>query len=388
MAKPSIRRGEIGVAALVAAGLLLLNIGYVSARLGLVHKPRQVSETDHYRYIEMAKGPDARPELSREDPFCWRVGVPAVAGALARTGLSLNLAFHLVTNLSLFGFLLAIYVYLRRLEFAARTALVGLVLVGMMQGAVRWYEYQYWMTDPTCLFLVASSLLLIQSGRWLPLALVAAANALVRETSVVVFPFLFLHIARTESRRAALVKTGAIAALPIALLVTLRLLIVPVQPSPLLAVLDDALSFRGRHLFDNQLYLLTMGTWGVLIPLLFLLRRNAARRAWSRTEDVALLATAYASLAVANNTERLLAYALPAVLPAALTALDALAEDTRLRWEMVAVAVVGLQALFWMETRLFGDGMSVYQPTSLLVVGAMVAFWLGALVLRRRARRP
>jgi hypothetical protein len=384
MAKEAVRGRELGAAALVAAALLLLNAGYVSLRLGVLHKPRQVAESDHYRYIEMAKGRDARPELAREDPFCWRVGVPAMAGALARLGLGLNLPFYLLTNVSLFAFLLVLYAYLRRRGLPPRTALVGLVLAGLVQGAVRWYEYQYWMTDPTCLLLVVVSLLLAEDGRWRALAGVAALSALVRETSVIVFPFVFFRLARTESLRAAVVKTGALAALPLALLVLLRVVITPLQPSPLLDVLHDALGFRWRHLLDNQIYLLTVGSWGVLLPLLLLLRRRDVREVL-RAEDLALLATVYASLAVANNTERLLAYALPALLPAALTALDALAEDGRLRREIVAVAAVAAQAVFWNQTRLFGDGMSLYQPTNLVVIGTMAVFGLGALALRRTA---
>jgi hypothetical protein len=52
----------------------------------------------------------------------------------------------------------------------------------------------------------------------------------------------------------------------------------------------------------------------------------------------------------------------------------------------VAAAAVALQALFWTETRLFGDGTSLYQPTSLVVVGALAAAFAAAALLRRRGR--
>jgi cytochrome c-type biogenesis protein CcsB len=38
-------------------------------------------------------------------------------------------------------------------------SVVGLVLVGLMQGAVRWFEYQYWMTDPSALMLTTLAFL-------------------------------------------------------------------------------------------------------------------------------------------------------------------------------------------------------------------------------------
>ena len=37
---------------------------------------------------------------------------------------------------------------------------LAVVLMGLTQGAVRWFEYQYWMSDPLCLALVAAAILL------------------------------------------------------------------------------------------------------------------------------------------------------------------------------------------------------------------------------------
>ena len=50
----------------------------VSSRLGFLHKAKQVKEYDHWRYIEMARGPEGRPALQREPPYCFRLAVPAL----------------------------------------------------------------------------------------------------------------------------------------------------------------------------------------------------------------------------------------------------------------------------------------------------------------------
>ncbi len=78
---------------LLALALLALNTGWVSARLGFLHKPHQVAEHDHLRYLAMARGEQGDAELARQSPYCWRVAVPAAAALLARTGMKLNLAF-------------------------------------------------------------------------------------------------------------------------------------------------------------------------------------------------------------------------------------------------------------------------------------------------------
>jgi len=373
---PRLSRRDLVTGALAATLALGLNVGYVSARLGFVHKPKQVRETDHFRYIEMAKGDGGRPELAREPPYCWRVLVPALARGLGHAGLSLNAAFYVVTNLSLFGFLLVLYLYLRDLGFDRRLSLTGLALVVLMQGAVRWFEYQYWMSDPLCLFLVALAFLLVRQERHGALAAVSVVAALVRETYVVVYPHYLLHLRKRGTWTHALMRTAVVSAAPIAILLFLRHAIVPNQPDDLAASLQENVAFRIRHLFDNQLYVLTVGTWGVLFPLFFLFPGRLWELARRHFDQLAPALVVYASLLVSNNTERPLAYAVPALLPAALHNLRAFLAETGLPASGVIAVAVALQAFFWGQTRLFELGMSIYQPANLGVAAALLAFWV------------
>lgn len=370
--------------------ILLLSIHAlsVSAHLGFVHKPRRVLETDHYRYLEMARDPHA--ELAREPPFCWRVLVPFLARVLAHTGLNLNAAFYLITNASLLAFLVMVFQYLRQLGFGVPQAMLGLALTGLMQGAVRWYEYQYWMTDPAALLLLVLALCFLQAGRTVAVGLTAVVAALVRETSLIFFPFVFVREWRQRSFGRALAKTAGLALAPVLILILLRIFIQPIEPTDFRAVLTDALSFRLRHLSDNQPYVLTVGTWGVLLPLSVLFPRRIAALAARHLEHVALFAAVYTSLVLANNTDRLLAYALPAMLPAALVSLDWFVAATGVPWLGIAALVVALQAYVLAETRLYEMGVSIYQPTNRGVVVAMAAFWLAgqaALFAARRRQR-
>jgi hypothetical protein len=369
-------RQDVLLGSLAALLALALNAGYVSAHLGFVHRPKQVRESDHHHYIEIAEGEAGRRALAAAPPYLWRVLTPLLARGLTHAGLSLNAAFYLVTNLSLFGFLLVLFLYLREAGFDRPLGLTGLALVALMQGAVRWFEYQYWMSDPPCLFLVALAFWLVRRERHVALGAVSLVAAFVRETYVIVYAHYFLRLLKRGSWLRAAARTLAVSAAPIAVLLLLRQAIVPNQPDDLVASFHENVAFRLRHLFDNQWYVLTVGTWGVLFPLLLLYPGRAWDLSRRHFDQLAPALLVYASLAVSNNTERPLAYAVPALLPAALHNLRTFLAETGLPAKGVLLAAVALQAFFWSRTRLFELGISIYQPANLSVAGAMLVFWV------------
>jgi hypothetical protein len=371
--------------ALLALALLAVNSAWVSHRLGFLHKPKHVLEGDHHHYIAMARGPAGDPELARTPPYCFRVLTPAIVRGLGRLGLSLNAAFYLVTNLSLFGFLLVLWRLTAALGFGRLERVLGLVLVGLTQGAVRWFEYQYWMTEPPCLFLLALGLYFLQRDRLLPLALVSIVAAFVRETYVVLYPCLFAAEWKRRGLRAALLRTTAVAAVPMAIYVALRLIVPASARDNFLEGILDSLAFRGRHL-DDQPYVLTVGTWGVSLPLALMFPSRILAGVRRHPHLAMLIACVYATLLISNNTERPLSYAVPAVLAAALYGFRHLAAEARLPAGGVAAVVVALQVHFWVVTRFAEDGMSMYQPTNWGVFAAMAAFWIAGQAVRRRRR--
>jgi hypothetical protein len=382
-------RWDLGWGALAAASLLALNVAYVASSLGFVHKPRTVLETDHLRYLEMARGPagtDAAPRLA---PFCWRVLTPWLANLLSRAGLGVNPAFYLLTNLFLFAFLLTLFLHLRDLGHGVGLSLLGLTLAGLVQGAVRWYEYQYWMTDPLCLFLVMLGFLLVHRGRDAALAAVSAAGMLARESYLLVLAYHVLQRLRSQGRGAGFWRALGTAALGVALLALVRGLIVPTNDPDPLRTMERAVAFRLRHVLDNQVYLLSVGSLGVLFPMVLLSPRRLVAWGRSRYDEAAYLALVYLSLLMGNNTERLLAYGLPVVVPLAVVQLERFAQDARTPLAWLGAACLGLQALFWTQTRLLGEqGLSAYQPANAVVALAMASFWLACrLRLRFAARR-
>jgi len=385
------RRADTVLGALVALALLGLNVTFVSSRLGFLHKPKQVKEYDHWRYVEMARGEEGRPALQREPPYCFRVAVPAIVRGLSRLGLSLNAGFFLVTNAALFGFLIVLWLHLRDLGFSLSLRVTGLLVVGLTQGAVRWFEYQYWMTDPAALFLVMLAFFLLERRKWAHLVATSVLAAFVRETYVLVYPYVFLHeLRRGQSGRGTVVpavgRAVALAAVPLAILVAIRRLVTPTRPDDLVSGIVDSMTFRWNHLLDNQPYVLTIGTFGVLVPLLLLFPARLPALVRPHFDRAAYVAFVYASLVISNNTERPLAYALPAVVPAALWCLRAFIREARVPEFVVLPVVVALQALFWLGQRWAEMGMSIYQPVNWTTVAAMATCWLAAQALLRRSR--
>jgi hypothetical protein len=382
------RLRDATVGALVAVAILVANSAYVSARMGFLHKPHRVLETDHHHYLAMARGAQGDPWLARRQPYCWRVLIPWSAALLHRAGLSLNAAFFLITNLSLFGLLFALDLLLAARGIRRDLRILGLVLVGLMQGAVRWFEYQYWMTDPTGLMLTTVAFLAIETKRAKLLWLTSVLAAFVRETYVLVYPYYFLVLVRREGLTSALRRTLMLGVVPFLITLALRHW-VPANPHDgLIASIVDNLGFRLRHIFDNGLYLLTIGTWGVLLPLA-LLRPHRIGAACRRNVDQALfLGLVYlTTILISNNNERPLAYALPVLLPAALANLAFAMERVRLSRGALFALILTLQLLFYVRTRFTGQGISIYQPVSWSVTVALILFWLGGLWLLY-ARRP
>jgi hypothetical protein len=125
----------------------------------------------------------------------------------------------------------------------------------------------------------------------------------------------------------------------------------------------------------------------VLVPLVLLFPSRLPALARRHFDRALYVLSVYATLVISNNNERPLAYALPALVPAALWCLRAFLDETRLPAVPVLAAVVALQAVFWAGQRWADIGMSIYQPVNWTTVAAMATAWLAAQVVLSR-RRP
>jgi hypothetical protein len=377
---------DAGVTFLAALVLVLANVAYVAGGLGAPpHRPRQVKELDHYRYLAMAEAPpgQAPDPAARERPFSRRVLAPALVYGATRLGAGIHAAFWALFVFASTAFLFLLGRFLRALGFDAALSLAGMTLAALTPGAVRWYAYQYWMPDPLCQALVVLGLLLALRGRDAALAAVSIAGVVTRETYVIVPLWAALHFCRVDGVRAGLRRSALVFA-PAAVALVALYVVVPAQGGPtLLEAAREMLAFRARHLFDGQLYFVTLGTFGALLPLLLVRLPRAARALRDRPEDAVLAVVVVASLAVANNTDRLLVYALPVLLPPGLRALGAFGEVVGRGAAFATVAAV--QAAFYVLTPGWGTpGLSLYRPANVWVIGACVVLTLALVSAARR----
>jgi hypothetical protein len=199
---------------------------------------------------------------------------------------------------------------------------------------------------------------------------------------------VFLRDLRTgRPLREAVARTAALAALPFATLVAIRRLVRPNQPDDFVSGIVDSLTFRAHHALDNQLYVVTLGAFGVLLPLVLLFPARLPGLARRHFDRALFVLSVYVTLVISNNNERPLAYALPALVPAALWCLRAFLRETGLPERPVLAAVVALQAVFWAGQRWAEIGMSIYQPVNWTTVTALTLAWVAAQAALARARR-
>ena len=369
---------DVRMALALATLLVFANAGYVASKLGFIHRVRAVMETDHKHYIHMAMNPE-EPE---DPPYAFRVAIPKIARGLMAWGLSVNEAFYAITQISLVAFLACTFLFLRARGFTLEVSALVVTLMGLTQGAVRWFEYQYWMSDPLCLALVAAAILAIQLDTpWRAAIALAIAAGFVRESFVLVLPFAFFHTLRRHDLTQAILRTTAIAAAFFAVSLTLHALITPAAPDDWWSGVVDSVGFRYRRLFQSQWYVLTIGTWGVFVPLALADFRAFARRVGENLDLTFLTLATYGTLIISNNTERPLAYAWPAIAAAGAAGIRALLAKIPAPlgnpFPRQTAVCVGAQLVHFGLTR-WNDlaGSSLYQPANYAVTGMMLALGL------------
>ena len=238
------------------------------------------------------------------------------------------------------------------------------------------------MSDPLCLALVAAAILLIElDTTWRAAIVIAFVAGFVRESFVLVLPFAFFRTLSRHSVKEAVGRTLALAAPFFGVSLILHAVIAPIAPDDWWSGIVDSMGFRYRRVFENQWYVLTVGTWGVFVPLMLADARGCARRVRENLDLTFLTLATYGTLIISNNTERPLAYAWPAIAAAGAAGFQQLAAGLKVPFrnpfQRLAVMCIGAQMIHFGLTR-WNDysGSSLYQPANYLVTAVMLALWL------------
>jgi hypothetical protein len=314
---------------------LVLAAALVAWRQGRLDRPGSYDRFtlpayDAYAYVAMAE----RPAVFTVAPWGYRVLTPLAARALSPRDVVRGFRWLTLAGLALSG--AALYAFLRRLGHEPSPALAGVAFLCLCGAAGEVIGYPF-LVEPLALLLQVVFLLAVEWGAGAGvLALVSALAASNKELQLLLLPVVFTARVSRDGLRTALVKTAASAAGALATVALLRWWWAPVASLPRLPAADawrpllGALwALRGEALAGLLLSgLLPLALAGAALP--------RSRTYLRRYGLVAVVMLAFPFAAFLNvgearppvlfgkNTDRLLLFAVPVLLPLALHAIEAL----------------------------------------------------------------
>lgn len=319
------RRGAI-LALVLAAGIVAFRQSRLDDRT--VHDRYHLPAFDAYAYVAMAESPG----VFTVAPWGYRVLTPLLVAAVP--GRDLVAHFRWLTYAGLCLSAALAYLFLRRLGHGEVSALGGAAALCASGPVGELLGYPY-LVEPVALALELGFLLALESGAGAGvLTLVSVLSACNKELQLLLLPLVFLARRDRDGWRLALWKTAASAAGTLATIVLLRWLWAPVASLPALPdswgpILGGLWQYRRETAVGLLL--------GGLLPLAaagaFLARARPYLRRYGYLVAITLGFPFFAWMNVGatrplalfgRNTTRLLIFALPALLPLGLMALEAL----------------------------------------------------------------
>lgn len=360
------QQGTAGAVAVLMVGLIAL---LVYATGGTLSYPDDRYPWDHQKYIAMAQAPFSDETLVHVAPFSWRVLTPLLVYA---SPFNLVFSFFLVSmvGLTLVGYFT--YLYLRALGFWHWPAITGLLLFALLPAAFRFNLWDHFLTDPLALATVVIGFYLMEKRRDRLLALVLLVGVVNKEVALFLAPVYSLFVIRNYGlSRASILKIILVIAPATLAFFALRISIPAYNEYDPLAlaviVIQRRYIDRGLEGIFRQIFAYTIGTWGVLFALCLVEFKAKARWLVQRKEWLVFLLLVYAQMLFTGNTERLLVYAFPVVIPLALQSLAFFASSLRhIHYAPVVGSLVALQVALVLQQDL---GLEA------LIFGAIALSW-------------
>ena len=327
--RPAIAWREIAVATAVAAVWIAISL------LPLRAIPRTTAEApglDAHVYIAMAEA----PRVFTLPPFGYRIGVPWLVHVMP---LPLEVGFFLVATASVAIVLVLAYVLFRRLGFGKGLAILGLSFVATAPETTVFLENYFLVDAAACALMVLLILGVEKDWSDAPMAVLLLIGSLFKETAFFILPALYVR--RAEPRAvagSAALRTLLVAAPALAAALLLRFswggteagfpYLAPwsVARRPWFGSMDSYLDLW-RHLFG---YLAILAAANAFTP---------EGKAFLRRYGGYLLLVV-AQLVVPQNSDRLLFFAFPVVVPLALVEFHRMKENLPDWFPLLASALV------------------------------------------------
>src|SRR5215218_1816930 len=263
---------------------------------------------DHHRYRAMAEGDALSYPYA---PYNRRVLTPLIVKALP---LDAEEGFYALTFLSVAATGVALFYALSRMGLGGALSLAGMFTFFSLGWGPEYFLMNIWLIDPLSFLLLALCVWAVAARRDALFAALLVLAALNKEAGIFALA-LFYGLRATGPLDFRVMGRTVLVGLP-ALLVLfgLRLGIPAEEPYYYSWLLMDVVPKRLEEMTFpeafGEYYLWTFGPVGVLLPLLSLASKEGRRMAVRLLPFVLLV---YSQLLFAQDTERLLVFAFPAV---------------------------------------------------------------------------
>ena len=276
---------------------------------------------DHMQYIAMAEEPGG----THQAPFCYRLLTPTLARLMPFGHAD---SFYFLTVIFLVGAGVLVYYIVLETAGDKGLALAGIALFYSLSAGAKFCLYDFWLTEPALFFFSALSVLLLlkRYDKWLSIMLALAVLA--KESAFFLLPLVYTVRSEGLFDRKAAIRALSVAVLPVAVYIAVRMVVPALsQASPAeffnMVGLERLSGGPGGFLRGG-----TVGTWGILIPLLIVLSGKKGGIILLRA--LPFLVLVYIQPLFAKNVDRLLVLAFIAFLPAAVEGLRNVTERFRL----------------------------------------------------------
>lgn len=257
--------------------------------------------SDHINYIAMWSDLSA----NHVPPFCYRLLQPALAASLP---LDRTAAFTVVTVVMLIGTGLLLFVWLRRRGASARHAMAGVMLFHGLNWCTKYLVYDVYRPEPPLFFFVMLALVFHSYRRWWAVGLALAAATLAKESALFVVPWVVVDrwLQADDGRWRDVLELSLPALIVVA---ALRVFVTPSSPYQPIDALMAVAPERLTSGLPSFLRGLTVGTWGVLVPVAMAFAPRSEWRRFAAAAPFVLLVVLQPL--VATNVDRLVTLAFP-----------------------------------------------------------------------------
>lgn len=342
---------------------------------------------DHHKYIYMAQ----HPLQFFIAPFCWRIGLPLLAGALP---------FDLQTNFLTLSFLaivfsgVLLFYLLHRLGFTYFYSLLGPLLFFAAGWIVRMPIINFWVPNASVFFVILCLIFLLVTKKDVGFMVLLACGVCVKESAIFVAPLYYTFNCKKVIDWRAAYRTILLTLPAIIVLLLLRFVLLPAQndnqqyvnslPFILTQVQQGSVEYnylsllqtvalsRLQNLNLRELADLWFYPFGVLLTVLpfFAIRRSLAwlGKFWP------FLILVYSQLLFAVSKIGLLYLALPVLVIMAVSGLEGLNR----RWRVPSLFILLLPILtFGLNLTKIDDNADFKWLALVLLIWLGIVFILG-----------